>query len=226
MTLGQTTTLVYQLVGAAETDPDPTLTEVQNAIAQVMRLWCWLTLALEASGSITIDETVVSSSFTAADFIAPIRIDFDGRRLDRASLTELDAGNAAWIATRGRPSQVCWLAPNLFFFDRIPAGISSASMRYAAIASDISQIPADRHELIAIGAAARVRVKEGGQYFPKTLEYLDRFVEGVSIDNARARTRSLEQGHMVQPLELNAQKLRKQLEKLARARSQPQQPAA
>jgi hypothetical protein len=221
VTLGQVTTLVYQLVGAAETDPDPTLIEVRNAIAQMMRLWCWLTLSYEASGVIAIDETTVGSTFTAADFIAPIRIDFDGRRLDPVALAHLDAGSASWIASRGRPSQVCWLSPNLFLFDRVPTGTSFAAIRYAAIATDISQIPADRHELIALGAAARVRLKEGGQYFPKTLEYLDRFVDGVAIDNARARARSVEQGHMTQPLELNAGKVRKQLERL-RARPKPE----
>lgn len=225
MNLLQLRNLVREYTGTLSTDPDPTNAEINAALNRAQRVYCFLTLAYEEVSAFTLNPGNIDQPVFAQlpRFIAPLRMIYEGRRLQKLSLQGLGALDPRWPGNVERPRFYSQVGPGLFFFSGVPAAAIALTLHHAAFAPDVTNdgtefgINPDRHRVLAGAATALVRLKEGGQHYPKTLDYLGEFVRAIAEDALRARIRAQQIGYDTTPPQIAVDKVLKTMEKLASA---------
>jgi hypothetical protein len=179
--------------------------ETTAALNTAQRLFCFLTLCLEGTESVSIG---TGNPVYAHGGIAILRITAGGLRLDRVDVGRLAARSAAWWQTQDQsPSEYAPLSATLFAiaprpFAAMPLAVTAA--RYPAVLADSGasspEIPEEHHQALADGAAAILSgIKEGGQEQAKSQRWLSTYCEAM-VDVAEAvRGRSRQYRYDVQP---------------------------
>jgi hypothetical protein len=173
-----------------------TAQEALAAINEGIRFFTLLTLGLEATTTFAISDATAFYHMQPliADWMLPLRMRISGGAYLRpARLDELDALNPAWEAVTGTPERYAALGFDLCAFHKLAdATIETTYARHPiplAADSDEPEYPADLHPAFADYGVYRLRFREGGQEFAKTLPYLGRFMEEAQRygDYIRAR---------------------------------------
>jgi hypothetical protein len=172
--------------------------EALSAINEGIRFFTLLTLGLEAQASFTV--TAGAAFYHAqdqlADWLLPLRVRVTGGGFLRpARLDDLDALNTAWQATAGTPNR--YAALGFDFLAVTPQANATLDITYArapvplAASTDVPEYPEDTHGAFTDYAVNRLRFREGGQEFGKTLPYLRRFMDEAARYGNYVRARSV-----------------------------------
>lgn len=184
-----------------------TAAEVTNAINEGQRLFVLLTLCLESSSTIALTPGTAfyAPRSTFSSWLLPLRASIGGARIVPATLEDLDALDTGWQSRTAAPSSYGSLGANLIFFKGSTGTVKLTYARMpAALAgdSDVPEIPAATHPCLADFAINRVRAKQGGQEFGKTLPLWGRFLDTAMQTASYTRARSLASGYDMLPIEL------------------------
>ena len=185
-------TLIDRTLKRLDQDPAQpvyfTRAEVLDALNEGQRIFAFLTLCLEGMATFPLTAGVAFYSMLAtyADWLLPLRVvrASDGEKVMPASLVELDALDDAWTSATSPASHYGCLGFDLFFvrgtqgsvtitYARMPAAIADSAVSSA-------EIPDAYQPALIDYAISRVRLKQGGQEFSKTLPNLKRFLDAVA----------------------------------------------
>jgi hypothetical protein len=130
-------------------------------------------------------------------------------RLRPAALAHLDARNQSWQNATGTPDRYNVLGFELLALSHQPTA-ANKRLRFTYAASpirllsdsDVPEIPAPYHELLADYAIATLRLDSGGVDMAKEKERLDRFYEGAARMAEFMRRRHKELAYDREPFEL------------------------
>lgn len=172
--------------------------EILNVINEAQRMFALLTLCLETSGSIPLSAGVrfYLPLSHLADWLVPLRVSVTGgAKLTPVRLADLDARDSGWLASSGAPERYSTLGWNLMILDRAPTSgsLTATYARCPAVlgALDTPVIPVEYHPSLVDYAIPRLRAKEGGQEFQKTLNHFDRFLKDAAKLASYVRARNL-----------------------------------
>ena len=195
-------------------------TSVLDAINEAQRLWCLLTLAIEATSAITL--TANQAEYTnlrtlitnggGPSYLVPLRLTLvvcDGTVpvVKPATIHELDALSETWLSTPGVPTKYVTRGFDYLAVNPQPTSGMAASLVHAAEPTTLTadgntpQMPEAHHPDLIDFCEYRLRKKEGGQELEKTLARLDRFLAGAKKYGEFTRARSLSQAHDRGPFE-------------------------
>lgn len=188
--------------------------EVVDAANEGQRLLALLTLCNESSGYLFLNpaQTFYSMLGVFPDWLLPLRVrNMGGAKVQPARLADMDAANPAWQATAGTPGYYAHLGFDLLAIDQQPAGATDALyVTYARSPVDMAggasapDVPEEYQPALADYAIPRLRAKEGGSEFTKSLEYFDRFLAAAKKLGDYVRARSQSQLYDRGPFELRA----------------------
>lgn len=189
--------------------------EILGALNEGQRLFCLLTLCLERTGTLALSAGAAWYSMLAAfpAWLAPLRVRVagsGGQKVRPATLQDLDALNPAWQAAEGTPSRYSQIGFDLLALSPHPADVGvSLDVTYAACPTEMlsdgytPEIPEEDHPALIDYSISRLRTKEGGQEFAKSLLYFDRFIEVAKKRGDYVRARAKAQRYDVLPFELD-----------------------
>ncbi len=186
-----------------------TRTEVLDAINEGQRLFAFATLCLESvvGYTLTAGTAFYSMLNTFADWIVPVRVTFNGGKVRYATLHELDALDSAWSSNSSAPSRYGCLGFDLFF---VYGSTGSLTITYARMPADLADSADSSPEIIDAYvpslidyAIPRVRAKQGGDEFRKSLPYFKRFIADMTAAAKDTRARALEMGNDRMPFEIS-----------------------
>ena len=185
--------------------------EVLDALNEGLRFFCLLTLALETTVpfALTPGGTFYHMRATYPDWLLPLRVKLtDGTRVRPARIEDLDALDSGWQNSPGTPSRYCALGFDFFVIYKQLAGAGIVWITYArapvalASSSDVPEIPEANHGDLVDYAIYKLRQKEGGGEFQKTLAYFNRFLDGAQRYGDYIRARNKDSGYDNEPFEL------------------------
>lgn len=176
-----------------------TASEALDAINEGIRFFTLLTLGLEAKTTIALDAdtTFYHMQPLIPDWMLPLRVQLVGGSFLRpARLDELDALDRGWQSSTGAPSRYAALGFDFFAVYKQPDS-GSLDVTYArrpvplVAAADLPEYPEDLHPAFADYGVYRLRFREGGQEFAKTLPYLRRFLDEAKRYGNYIRARNI-----------------------------------
>jgi hypothetical protein len=187
--------------------------EFLAALNEAQRFFVLLTLCLEKTAPLALQPGVAfyRVGATYGDWIVPLRVTVAGTGLKvrPARLAELDAENSDWQHTPGTPARYACLGFDLVAVTPQPAaGGTSLDVTYAraptrmTAGTETPEIPEEYHGSLIDYAIPRLRMKEGGQEFAKTLPLFKRFLADVTKLATYVRRRNLGQSYDTLPIEL------------------------
>ncbi len=196
-------------------DPDfvyYTRQEVRHALNQSERLFAFITLCYEKSVSfaLTNGQAFYQISDQIADFIAPLKVSYNGARLRSDTIHQLNLRDSAWRSRAGSPTRYIQTGFDVFAITPQPAsGVNTLSLTYAAeppgmvASSDSPVIPADQQIHLPDGAYFFCRYKEGGAELQMATKYLQRFIEAAQKYQSFTRAKGRAQGYDREPVDLS-----------------------
>lgn len=204
MTLAELQTRTLERLGeVSDAGSYYTAAEVTVAINEGQRLFAFLTLCLEATGSLPLTGNTVwyQPLSVFPNWIAPLRIrnaGVGGTKLEPYRLERLDALNANWQTESGLPRRYACVGPNLLAINPAPtAGGSALDTTYARSPSLLTspaqtpEIPEAYHPALIQYALPRVRAKEGAEEWRKNLPDFMQFWQAAKKLAMYVRTRNL-----------------------------------
>lgn len=186
--------------------------EALSAINEGIRFFTLLTLGLE--------KTTTWFTPTAGplyhllpyipDYLLPLRIfDSAGKKLRPATLAELDALDSGWeAATASKPTKYCAQGLDVLALYKAPPQTSPLFVTYARAPvalvadGDAPEYPEDLHSAFVDYGVNRLRFREGGQEFAKSMPYLGRFLNEAQRYGDYIRERNKGAGYDRLPFEL------------------------
>jgi hypothetical protein len=185
-----------------------TAREVGYALNEGQRLYALLTLCLEAivtfpcsSGS-----AFYHTLATYSDWLAPLRVqNAAGRKVQPASLDELDALDDTWTTQTIAATHYGCLGWDFLY---VRGSGSALTITYARLPvtmvadNDQAEIIDASQPCLIDFAIGRVRAKQGGDEFAKSVPYFKRFLDAAKDGAADSLARSIAGGHDRQPFEL------------------------
>ena len=216
MTLAQLRTRTLQRLDEDTTSPVYwSAQEIHAALNEAQRVFVFLTLCLEKTGTLALSAatTFYHLRSTFSDFLLPLRVRVasTGAKVHPARLQELDALDSTWPSSAGTPVRYACLGFDFFAVYKQPAAPgTSLDVTYAhtpatlAADGDTPEIPTEHHLTLIDYAIPRLRAKEGGQEFVKTLPLFGQFLDAASKMAAYVRARSLEARYDRLPFELSS----------------------
>jgi hypothetical protein len=205
--------------------------EALTALNQAQRLFAFLTLCLETTGSMSLTAGTAWYTMldTFSDWLLPLRIRVTGGgKVLPARVQELNALSTTWQAAAGTPERYCALGFELMAIYKQPgSGGTSLDVTYArspAVMTSAStpEAPEEAHAALIDGAIPLMRAKEGAQELGKSLPFFDRFLQECQKHANFVRARNLAQRYDRQPFELQ----RFDKSKLIALAMKPAKPAA
>lgn len=188
--------------------------EVLAKINEGQQLFALLTLCLEKTSSYTLAANTTFSHLLSSltDFVLPlkVRINSSGARLTPNTLTELDAVDTSWQKSSGTPERYNLTGLDLFAVYKQPTSGTALDITHAYAPArmdstdDTPEIPAEYHMALADYGFHALRVKEGGEEFIRSLDYLDRFLDDADQCSRFVRERMVAQGYDHLPFEVRA----------------------
>lgn len=177
-----------------------TAADAIQALNWAQRLFVLLTLCLEDTATLTLTATTAwyRVRTQVSDWLLPLRLEYANSHIRPARLSELDALDATWQARPGSPSRYACLGLDLLALTPQTAENSTLSAIYAkgparmTDDSDVPEIPAEYHDLLAGAAIGLLRLREGGQEMQKAMQGLAPFFEGGRQLARYVRQRSLD----------------------------------
>jgi hypothetical protein len=198
-----------------------TYAEMLAALNEAMRFFALLTLGLEATATFALaaNTTFYHMQSSIADWLMPLRVRIAGGAFLRPGrIEDLDALDSGWQASNGTPSRYLALGFDFFGVYQQPSdGSVSLDITYARCpvpliaATDVPEFPEDTHPAFIDYAVPRLRYREGGQEFQKSLVYFSRFMDEAKRYGNYIRSRSLAERYDKQPFELERMDLSKML---------------
>lgn len=191
-----------------------TAEEILGALNEAQRLYALLTLCLERTESMELSAGVTWYSMLAVfpRWIAPLRVRVagpGGGKVNPATLHNLDALDAEWQKATGTPQRYAHIGFDLMAIWPHPSGSGvSLDVTFAACPVEMlsdgytPEIPEEDHPALIEYAIPRLRAKEGGQEFAKSLPHLDRFMEAARKRGEYVRARAKAQRYDAMPFEL------------------------
>jgi hypothetical protein len=182
--------------------------EVLSALNRAQRMFVLLTLCLEKTVTFpATGATFYNMRTYYPDWMLPLRVStVAGARVRPARLADLDALDAGWQANAGTTSR--YAALGFDFFAVYQQSAMSLVITYAQApaalvqAADVPQIDEEYHPALIDFAIPWLRLKEGGQEFAKSLDYLKRFFAEADKEAAYVRQRNLAARYDNLPFEL------------------------
>jgi len=204
MTLAELQARTLQRIGeTSDSGAYYTAEEVRVALNEGQRLFAFLTLCLETTGSLplTANATWYRPLETFNDWIAPLRIrnsGFGGAKLEPYRLEKLDALSSNWQSQSGTPRSYASAGPNLIaVFPQPSAGGASLSITYARSpiplvgSGQAPEIPEEYHHDLILYALPRLRTKEGAEEWRKNAPDMARFWQSAKKLATYVRARNL-----------------------------------
>ena len=187
--------------------------EVTAALNEAQRFFCLLTLALENTVTFTLDAgagVFYHMRPVYPDWLLPLRVTLlSGTRVRPTRIADLDLYDSAWQTTTGTaPLRYAALGFDFLILYPQLSAEGAVNITYArapvALASDtdIPEIPEQHHPDLVDYAICRLRMKEGGQEFAKTLPYFNRFLDGAQEYSKYVRARNIGSGYDKLPFEM------------------------
>jgi hypothetical protein len=185
--------------------------EALSALNEGQRFFVLLTLALETTATFELQPatTFYHMQDTFLDWLLPLRVyNASGGNLRPARLEDLDCLDAQWVSRPGAPSRYASMGFDFFAAYPQPAALTIVNVTYARAPvallgdSDVPEIPEEFHPDLADYGVYRLRVREGGQEFEKSLPYFQRFMKGAAKYAKYIRARNLGSRYDKLPFEL------------------------
>jgi hypothetical protein len=182
-----------------------------GALNEAQRLFCLLSLCLEATATFTLTGGLTFYHFQTQfkDWLVPRRIRNSlGQRLRANRLIELDAVSGTWQNAVGTPVRY---SLNGFDFAAIyptPPADDYLTVTYVrspvslALQTDVPEIRENSHYALANFAAYTLRTPEGGQELAKFAGYLNDFLDEAQAVAKLVRAKNLDADYEMLPFEL------------------------
>jgi len=187
--------------------------EVLDALNEGQRLFCLLTLCLQTQAQFPLTPNVgfyhARSVFN--DWLLPFGVTLPGgRKVRPARLEELDALDTNWqSATDTAPERYAALGFDfLAFYPKLASGSLSVNVSYArspvtmTSSGDVPEIPVHCQPALIDYAIPRLRMKEGGQEFAKTLPLFNRYLDVAQKHGKYVQAQNAGARYDKQPFEL------------------------
>ncbi len=204
MTLAELQTRTLQRIGeTSDAGTYYTAEEVRVALNEGQRLFAFLTLCLETTGSLplTANAAWYRPLETFNDWIVPLRIrngGSGGAKLEPYRLEKLDALSANWQSESGTPRSYACVGPNLLALHPQPsAGGGTFAITYARSPIHLvgqgqtPDIPEEYHHDLIRYALPRLRSKEGAEEWRKNAPDLAQFWQSAKKLTTYVRARNL-----------------------------------
>lgn len=215
-------------VVAKKLDEDRSATSRYFTDAQILHglnlstsFFAFLTLCFERSATLTFaaNEPSLELLSTVPDFIAPLRLSQDGRRLTQQGIHQIAAKDNAWLIYPDIPKVYCLIASNLIAVAPPPASATVAAVvvAYAAFpgANEFTAIPAEDHDALTCGAASILRqLVIGGQFSEQAKGDFETFLVGIQRRAAAVSSRSKLNKYDTMPAGIAAEALKELLSKI------------
>jgi hypothetical protein len=181
------------------------------AINEGQRLFCLLTLCLEATATFNLSAELpfyhMQSQFK--DWLVPRRFrNSNGQRLRSNKLIELDAAAGNWQAATGTPVRYSLNGFDFLAIYPQPSEADYLTATYArspttlVLPTDVPEIRENSHYALANYAAYTLRTPEGGQELAKFVGYLNDFLDEAQAVAALVKAKNLDARYEVLPFEL------------------------
>lgn len=187
--------------------------ELTHSLNFMQRLYVLLTLAIERTVSFPLTNgiTFYEIDSVLSDFIAPLRITFEGVRLRPMTLHSLNMLDGLWRLRTGPATHYVQEGMNLLGIYPTPAsGVNALSLTYAAepsemvLDSDFPEIASEQQIFLQDGAYYLSRLKEGGAEAAGGVRYFKRFLEAAQHYGSFVRARSRAQLYDRTPFDLSS----------------------
>jgi hypothetical protein len=187
--------------------------EVLDALNEGQRTFALLTLCLQVDSQLALAPSIAfyHARATFDDWLLPLRVTLPScARVRPARLEELDALDSSWqAATDTAPKRYAALGFDfLAVYPQLASGSLSLTVTYArspvkmVSLTDVPEIPAQYHPGLVDYGINRLRMKEGGGEFAKTMVYFERFLDGAQKHGNFIRSRNAGARYDKQPFEL------------------------
>jgi hypothetical protein len=202
--------------------------EALAAANEGQRLFVLLTLCNEVTAALglTAAQPWYKMLTFLPDWLLPLRIRVAGAgggKLAPCRLADLDALNLSWQLEPGTPQRYAHLGFDFLAIHPQPATSAlSVNATYARSPvdmtrdADVPDMPEEYHPALPDYAIPRMRAKEGGVEFTKSLVYFDRFLAAADKLATYVRERNKAQGYDRGPYELKAFDRSKLIESISR----------
>jgi hypothetical protein len=186
--------------------------EVKHAINVAQRLFCLITLCHEKTVSFTITagQAFYEISDQVTDFIAPLRVSFNGLRLRADTIHHLDLRSRTWRITFGDPVRYAQHGFDLLAVTpQIASGSDVLSFTYAAEPTemvadlDVPDIEPDQQIHLEKFAFVYCLLKNGGQELKNGMPFLNEFLDAAAKYASFIRARSRAQRYDNMPIDLS-----------------------
>ena len=186
-----------------------TAPEITNALNEGQRLYALITLCLEAivTFPLTSGTAFYHTLATYSDWLLPLRVQSAaGKRVLPASLDELDALDDAWTSQRIAPTHYGCRGWDLLY---VRGSGGPLTVTYArapltmALDADAAEIQDAYQPCLIEYAIGRVRAKQGGDEYQKSVPYFKRFLDAAKAGATDSLERSIAGGHDRKPFELS-----------------------
>src|SRR5512135_3388640 len=165
----------------------------------------FLTLSLEATGSLAFTKPFLQPASTLADWILPLRCTVGGKRIHPVGLDELAALDPAWRGVQSTPDRYAMVGWNLMAMHPLPALGATVSVTYAKAPTTLStdeqepEVSEEYHEALADGAIYLIRLKEGSGELEAEQGRLRRFLDDAAAYAQIIRARAVQRGYDTLP---------------------------
>lgn len=182
------------------------VSEIRSYINEGQELFAWLSLCLETTATLNLSGTFGTLRPSLPDYLAPLKMTINGRRIRPATLSDLDALSTTWQSTLDIPQRYCTLGFN--FVVVYPQEATSVQLTYArapvpSVNEDIPlEIEEQYHPALVSYGIYRTRLKEGAQGLERGLKYFGEFLDDAQRCGDFVRARSRAAKYDVLPLEL------------------------
>jgi hypothetical protein len=192
--------------------------EVLAAVNTAQRMFCLLTLCLEATATLALGTDVFYWLLTQfSDFLLPLRVRVSagsplaGTRVKPVRLQDLDALDPNWQAANGTPERYACLGFDFVAFYKVPAApntgvgvdITYARSPLVMTAASTPEIPEEDHPALEACAIPLLRAKEGGSEFQKAVPLFDVFMAAATKRANYVKARNLAQRYDRVPFALD-----------------------
>lgn len=212
-TLGSLRTRLWKMLDDADGGQYYSRDFIDHCLNRAQRLFALLSLCIErtVTFNLTNGQAFYLISDQISDFVAPLRISFNGTRLRSDRIHDMDSRDSTWRARPGNPARYATLGFDLLAITPQPvSGVNTLDFTYSAEPplmvnpTDVPTLPGDQQAALLDGAYYFCRLPEGGAELQAATVYLKRFIDQAQKYAAFVRSKSRGPLYDVQSFDLRS----------------------